>query len=114
VAGKPPADPAGQTFNLLLAVIGCTVIAALCAVTVYFTADFILQSYQDSNAQALLITGDKIIADDKNLEAKLNSAQLALQTCKEISLALALSCVVIAGSVLYRGLKARAAGGLAS
>jgi histidinol dehydrogenase len=112
VAGKPPADPAGQTFNLLLAVIGCVVIAALCAVTVYFTADFILQSYQDSNAQALLITGDKIIADDKNLEAKLNSAQLALQTCKEISLALALSCVVIAGSVLYRGLKARGDGEL--
>lgn len=112
MAGKPPADPAGQTFNLLLAVIGCVIIAALCAVTVYLTADFILKSYQDSNAQALLITGDKIIADDKNLEAKLNSAQLALQTCKEISLALALSCVVIAGSVLYRGLKARSDGEL--
>lgn len=93
--------------NLLLAVIGSLVIASLCAATVYFTSQFILDSIQNSNVMALLITdqpGQTFVADDKNLERNLNSAKAALLTCRDLSLALFVSCGLIGCSLAWKGL----------
>ena len=97
--------------NLVIAVIGCVVISGICSITVYLTCDFILDAYQDTNAQALLLTGDKIISDDKNLEAKLNTAQIALMTCRDVCLAMGLgSCMVgsAMGFQIVRGIRPKA------
>jgi len=91
--------------NLLLAVIGCITIAGLCAITVYLTADFILTSIRSANLMALLITdipGQTFVADDKNLERNLNSATLALLTCRDVSLALGVGCCMIAGALGWK------------
>ena len=93
--------------NLLLAVVGSITIAALCAGTVYFTAQFILDSLQNSNVMALLITdipGQTFVADDKHLERNLNSARQALVTCRDLSLALFVSCGLIACALVWKGL----------
>jgi len=93
--------------NLLLAVVGSITIAGLCAATVYFTAQFILDSLHNSNVMALLITdqpGQTFVADDNNLERNLNSAKQALMTCRDLSLALFVSCVLIAGALAWKGL----------
>jgi len=91
--------------NLLLAVIGCTIITGLCSLTVYLTADFILTSIRSSNVMALLITdipGQTFVADDKNLERNLNSATQALLTCRDISLALGVGCCMIAAALGWK------------
>lgn len=91
--------------NLLMAVIGCTIIAGLCAITVYLTADFILSSIKSANVMALLITdnpGQTFVADDKNLEKNLNSATQALLTCRDVSLALGVGCCMIAGALGWK------------
>jgi DMSO reductase anchor subunit len=91
--------------NLLLAVIGCTLIAGLCAVTVFLTADFILNSIQSANMMVLLITdepGKTFVSDDKNLEANLNSAKQALLTCRDIALALGVGCCMITAALGWK------------
>ena len=91
--------------NLLLAVIGCIIITGLCSLTVYLTADFILTSIRSSNMMALLITdipGQTFVVDDKNLERNLNTATQALMTCRDISLALGVSCCMIAAALGWK------------
>ena len=93
--------------NLLIAVVGSIIISGCCAATVYFTAQFILDSLQDSNVMALLITdqpGQTFVADDKNLERNLNSAKQALVNCRDFSLGLFVSCMLIGGALAWKGL----------
>ena len=100
--------------NLLLAVIGCIIIAGLCAITVYLTADFILTSIRSANVMALLITdqpGQTFVADDKNLEKNLNSATQALLTCRDVSLALGVGCCMIAAALGWKMAGGRSAAG---
>lgn len=84
--------------NLLVAVVGCILISSLASLTVYLTADFILQSFRSTDAMVLLITqepGKAIVSDDATLERNLNSATAALVACRDIALGLAISCALI-------------------
>lgn len=84
--------------NLLVAVVGCILISSLASLTVYLTADFILQSFRSTDAMVLLITqepGRGIASDDATLERNLNSATSALVACRDIALGLAISCGLI-------------------
>lgn len=84
--------------NLLVAVVGCILISSLASLTVYLTADFILQSFRNTDAMVLLITqepGRGIASDDATLEKNLNSATAALVACRDIALGLAISCALI-------------------
>lgn len=103
-----PSDNPSLRFNqhnLLLAVVGCVVISGLCGLTLYLTADFILNSIHKADFMVLLITPDQpggFVSDDKRLQADLNSATQALTTCRDISLALSFGCLLIGGALAYR------------
>jgi hypothetical protein len=88
--------------NMRLAVIGCVIVSMICALTVYFTADFILASFQSTEAMVMLITDAGIRSDDKTLEKNLTSATLALSTCRDVCLALFLGCCLIGGAMVVK------------
>lgn len=84
--------------NLLVAVVGCILISSLASLTVYLTADFILQSFRSTEAMVLLITqepGKAILSDDATLERNLNNAKAALVACRDIALGMAIACGLI-------------------
>ena len=90
----PPAkeSPSGDN-NLLLAVALLVVAALLSAAASAFICDFVLRSFQDSQAMVLLITDAGTKSDDKNLERNLSAATLALKTCRDLGWALSVGCL---------------------
>jgi hypothetical protein len=81
--------------NLLVAVVGCVLISSLASLTVYLTADLILQSFRSTDAMVVLITDKGIVSDDATLEKNLSNATAALVACKDIALVLGISCGLI-------------------
>ena len=81
----PPAkqSPSGDN-NLLLAVALLVVAALLAAAASAFICDFVLRSFEDTQAMVLLITDAGTKSDDKNLERNLSSATLALKACRDL------------------------------
>jgi hypothetical protein len=62
------------------------------AVGVYVLSDYVLSSFQNTNAMVMLITDAGTKSDDKNLERQLTTATLGLQACRDLGLALAIGC----------------------
>jgi len=100
----PPAkqSPKPADNNLLLAVALLVVAALLSAAASAFICDFVLRSFEDSQAMVLLITDAGTKSDDKNLERNLSAATLALKTCRDLGWALSVGCLGVGVAVFLR------------
>lgn len=88
--------------NLLWATVALVACAGLAAVAVAFISEYILSSFQDTNAMVMLITDAGTKSDDKNLERQLTSATLGLKACRDLGWALAVGCVGVGVAVFLR------------
>lgn len=99
----PPAkqSPSGDK-NLLLAVSGLVLAALVAAAASAYICDFVLRSFQDTNAMVMLITDAGTKSDDKNLEKNLSAATMALKTCRDLGWALSVGCLGVGVAVFLR------------
>ena len=88
--------------NLLWATVGMVACAGLAAVSVAYIADYILSSFQDTNAMVMLITDAGTKSDDANLERQLSAATQGLKACRDLGWALAVGCVGVGVAVFLR------------
>lgn len=101
------AKQSGDT-NLLWALVLIVVACSMTALASYWICDFVLGSFQDTNAMVMLITDAGTKSDDKNLEKNLSAATMALRTCRDLGLALAIGCFGVGVATLVRIFKQRA------
>ena len=90
----------------MLVVCLLTAFAGLTAVTCAWTAGFVLNQLQSTDALVMLVTDAGIRSDSKTLEANLSSATLALKAVQDLGLALSFGCLGVAVAVgirLWRG-----------
>ena len=83
----------------LIAILVCSFIAS--ASTAYI-CQYVLDSFQDSHAMAMLITDAGVLSDDKNLEGNLSVATQGLRVAKDFGLALTIGVVGVGLAVLVR------------
>ena len=88
--------------NLLIAVTGLVLAAFVAAAASAYICDFVLRSFQDTNAMVMLITDAGTKSDDKNLEKNLSAATLALKTCRDLGWALSVGCAGVGVAVFLR------------
>ena len=99
-AGTIPTDHQHQHLTwALIAILVCSFIAS--ASTAYI-CQYVLDSFQDSHAMAMLITDAGVLSDDKNLEGNLSVATQGLQVAKDFGLALTIGVVGVGLAVLVR------------
>lgn len=107
MANAQPAKPSAEQ-NLLWALVLIVVACTLTALATWWICDFVIEGFADSNTMALLITDAGTKSDDKNLEKNLSSATMALKTCRDLGLALAVGCLGVGVAVLTRIFRKRA------
>jgi hypothetical protein len=99
-AGVIPHDHQHQNLTwALVAILVCSLIAS--ASTAYI-CQYVLDSFQDSHAMAMLITDSGIVSDDKNLEANLSVATQGLHMAKDFGLALTIGVIGVGVAVFIR------------
>jgi hypothetical protein len=99
-AGVIPSDHHHQHLTwALIAILICSFIAS--ASTAYI-CQYVLDSFQDSHAMAMLITDAGVLSDDKNLEGNLSVATQGLRVAKDFGLALTIGVVGVGLAVLVR------------
>ena len=102
-----PSDRSASEGNLLLAVGLLVAFAGLASVTTAYTAGFVLDQLQNTDAMVMLVTdGGKLRSDSADLERNMSSATLALQSVRDLGLALSFGCLAVAvaaGLRLWRG-----------
>jgi hypothetical protein len=99
-SGTIPIDHHNQHLTwALIAILVCSFIAS--ASTAYI-CQYVLDSFQDSHAMAMLITDAGVLSDDKNLEGNLSSATQGLRVAKDFGLALTIGVVGVGLAVLIR------------
>jgi hypothetical protein len=102
-----PSDPSASEGNLLLAVCLLVSFAGLASVTTAYTAGFVLDQLQNTDAMVMLVTdGGKLRSDSETLEKNMSSATLALQSVRDLGLALSFGCLAVAvaaGLRVWRG-----------
>jgi len=99
----PPGKESPSADNNLLVAVALLVIAALLsAAASAFICDFVLRSFQDTNAMVMLITDAGTKSDDKNLERNLSAATMALKTCRDLGWALSVGCLGVGVAVFLR------------
>ena len=100
-------DQPSAASNLLWAVILLTLAAGATATASAYTASFVLDTMHSTDALVLLVVdGDKFKSDSQSLERNLSSATLALQSVRDLGLALSFGCLAVAVAVgirLWRG-----------
>jgi hypothetical protein len=98
--GVIPRDHHNQHLTwALIAILVCSFIAS--ASTAYI-CQYVLDSFQDSHAMAMLITDAGVLSDDKNLEGNLSVATQGLRVAKDFGLALTIGVVGVGLAVLVR------------
>jgi hypothetical protein len=102
-----PSEPSASEANLLLAVCLLVIFAGIAAATTAYTSGFVLDQLQSTDALVMLVTdGGKLRSDSADLERNMSSATLALQSVRELGLALSFGCLAVAVAVgirLWRG-----------
>ena len=93
----------GSESNMMWATVALLICSAVGAFSVAYIADYILSSFQSTNAMAMII-GDagKIASDDANLERQLSTATLGLKACRDLGWALAVGCLGVGVAVFLR------------
>jgi hypothetical protein len=95
-------DEENGNHNLQLSILTLIVCTLLSAVSIIWIVDFVLESFQSTNAMALLITDAGIKSDDPNLEHNLSVATSALLSCKDFAWALVVGLVVCLLAMVIR------------
>ena len=103
-------DQPSAASNLLWAVILLTLAAGATAVTSAYTAGFVLDQLQSTDALVMLVTDGGIKSDSASLERNLSSATLALQSVRDLGLALSFGCLAVAVAVGIRVWRGRRQG----
>lgn len=104
-------EPSASEGNLLLAVCLLVAFAGMAAATTAYTSGFVLDQLQSTDAMVMLITdGGKIKSDSDSLERNLSSATLALQSVRDLGLALSFGCLAVAVAVGIRVWRGRRQG----
>jgi len=101
-----PSEPSASEGNLLLAVCLLVGFAGMAAATTAYTSGFVLDQLQSTDALVMLVTDGGIKSDSQSLERNLSSATLALQSVRDLGLALSFGCLAVAVAVgirLWRG-----------
>ena len=99
---KPPERSASEG-NLLLVVCLLVTFAGLASVTTAYTAGFVVDQLQSTDALVMLVTdGGKLRSDSESLEQNMSSATLALRSVRELGLAMSFGCLGVALAVGIR------------
>jgi hypothetical protein len=88
--------------NMMWAMVALLICSAVGAFSVAYIADYILSSFQSTNAMVMLITDAGTKSDDANLERQLTSATLGLKACRDLGWALAVGCLGVGVAVFLR------------
>jgi hypothetical protein len=108
---KPSDQPSASEGNLVIAVCLLVTFAGVAAFTSAWTAGFVLDQLQNTEAMAMIVTdGGKIKSDSLSLEQNLSSATLALQSVRDLGLALSFGCLGVALAVGIRVWRGRRQG----
>jgi hypothetical protein len=83
-----------ENHNLHLCVVTLIVCTLLSAASIIWIVDLVQESFQSTNAMALIITNAGIKSDDPNLEQNLSVATDALSMCKDFAWALVTGLLV--------------------
>ena len=94
----------GSDHNLLLSVLALTLCSLLTALVCAYICTFVLDTFQNTEACALLITADGIKSDSATLEQNVNTAVIGLKTCRDFGLALGIGNL---GVLISLGLRLR-------
>jgi hypothetical protein len=71
-----------------------------------YTAGYVLDQLHSTDALVLLVVdGDKLKSDSASLERNMSSATLALQSVRDLGLALSFGCLAVAIAVCFRAWK---------
>ena len=84
------------------AMVALLICSAVGAFSVAYIADYILSSFQSTNAMVMLITDAGTKSDDANLERQLSVATLGLKACRDLGWALAVGCLGVGVAVFLR------------
>jgi hypothetical protein len=107
---KPPERSASEG-NLLLVVCLLVTFAGLASVTTAYTAGFVVDQLQSTDALVMLVTdGGKLRSDSESLEQNMSSATLALRSVRELGLAMSFGCLGVAVAVGIRVWRGRRQG----
>jgi hypothetical protein len=99
-AGTIPTDHHHQHLTwALIAILACSLVASA---STAWICQYVLDSFQDSHAMAMLITDAGVLSDDKNLEGNLTVATQGLQMAKDFGLALTIGVVGVGLAVFVR------------
>jgi len=99
-AGTIPTDHQHQHLTwALIAILACSLVAS--ASTVWI-CEYVLDSFQNSHAMAMIISDAGIVSDDKNLEGNLSVATTGLRMAKDFGLALVIGVVGVGIAVFVR------------
>ncbi len=107
---KPSDQPSASEGNLVIAVCLLVTFAGVAAFTSAWTAGFVLDQLQNTEAMAMIVTDGGIKSDSLSLEQNLSSATLALQAVRDLGLALAFGCLAVAVAVGVRVWRGRRQG----
>lgn len=103
--GSPANHP--DAGNQLVAIVALVVVAASTAWASAWVCDYVLATFENTNALALIITDAGLKSDDATLERKLSTATVALQTVRDFSLALGIGCLGVGAAVAVRAFRGR-------
>jgi len=103
-------EPSASEGNLLLAVCLLVGFAGMAAATTAYTSNFVLGQLQSTDALVMLVTDGGIRSDSASLERNLSSATLALQSVRDLGLALSFGCLAVAVAVGIRVWRGRRQG----
>lgn len=85
-------------------VVVCVVVAsaAVVALTTSWVCSYVLDGFASSDTMVLLITDAGLKSDDKKLEGQLTMATVALRTCRDLAMALAVGCGMVGVAAGWR------------
>ena len=106
---KPPERSASEG-NLLLVVCLLVTFAGLASVTTAYTAGFVVDQLQSTDALVMLVTDGGLKSDSQTLEQNMSSATIALRSVRELGLAMAFGCLAVAVAVGVRVWRGRRQG----
>lgn len=99
---KPKVVVSGSDKNLLIAVVVLMVCSLAASIYVGWVSGFVLESLQNSQTMALLITDTGVKSDDAQLEHQLSTAGVALQNARDFGYALGIGSLGVLGAVIIR------------
>jgi hypothetical protein len=88
--------------NLLIAAVIILGISSICAVYTAWVVNEVLNAFSSTEAMVMLITDSGIKSDDLKTERQLSEATLALQTSRDIAVALVVASLMMGVALAWR------------